>query len=133
MLYLDTSILLKRYIEEPDSDQAEAYLLADPVWVTARHTRIEVSRNLVRSLDGRAREAALRTFDGDWERMHVVALDDTTCDRASAIAESTGARTLDALHLAAASRVGTAGLSFATFDVRQAQAARALGLLVVGA
>jgi predicted nucleic acid-binding protein len=52
---------------------------------------------------------------------------------AAAIAELTGVRTLDALHLAAAQRVGGAAVPFLTFDVRQAQAARGLGLTVVGA
>jgi predicted nucleic acid-binding protein len=52
---------------------------------------------------------------------------------AAAIAESTGARTLDALHLAAARRAGGPVVAFLTFDVRQAQAARALGFTVVGA
>jgi hypothetical protein len=40
-------------------------------------------------------------------------------------------RTLDALHLAAAQRVSTPGLGFRTFDLRQAQAARTLGLTVL--
>ena len=43
----------------------------------------------------------------------------------------TGARTLDALHLAAARRLGGAAVPFVTFDVRQAQAARTLGLAVL--
>lgn len=41
-------------------------------------------------------------------------------------------RTLDALHLGAALRLGTA-VTFLTFDVRQAQAARSLGFTVAGA
>jgi len=40
-------------------------------------------------------------------------------------------RTLDALHLGRAYRLGTA-LTFLTFDVRQAQAARQLGFQVAG-
>lgn len=48
------------------------------------------------------------------------------------IAEQTGVRTLDALHLGAARHLGTA-LTFVTFDVRQAQAARTLGFSVAGA
>ena len=40
-------------------------------------------------------------------------------------------RTLDALHLASALRTG-AGTTVLTFDLRQAQAARTLGLAVVG-
>ena len=133
MLYVDSSALLKRYIDEVDSDRAEAYLLADSQWVTGRHTRIEVRRNLTRLLDGRGLDATRSIFETDWERTYVVALDDATCDLAADIAEATGARTLDALHLAAATRVGSAGLTFLTFDIRQAQAARSLGMTVVGA
>ena len=132
MLYVDSSVLLKRDVEEPDSDHAEGFLLADELWVTARHTRIEVRRNLARLLDGRALEQAREIFEDDWQRMHVIALDDVTCDLAADLAEATGARTLDALHLAGASRVGSSGLTFVTFDVRQAQAARSLGMVVVG-
>lgn len=132
MLYVDSSAFLKRYVEEPDSERAEAYLLADDQWLTARHTRIEVRRNLAVLLRGRALERARAGFEEDWLRTYVVALDDATCDLAAEIAEATGARTLDALHLAAARRVGTAGLAFLTFDVRQAQAARGLGITVIG-
>ena len=60
-------------------------------------------------------------------------LDETTCETAAGIAEMTGVRTVDALHLAAAQRIGGAAVPFLTFDVRQAQAARSLGLTVVGA
>jgi predicted nucleic acid-binding protein len=64
--------------------------------------------------------------------MHVVELDETTCEIAADLAELTGARTLDALHLAAANRAGKGALTLLTFDIRQAQAARAVGLTVVG-
>jgi predicted nucleic acid-binding protein len=132
MLYVDSSAFLKRYVDEAESDRAEEYLLGDAQWVTGRHTRIEVRRNLGRLLEGRALASARNGFEHDWSRAYVVALDDATCDLAAEIAEATGARTLDALHLAAATRVGATGLTFLTFDVRQAQAARSLGLTVVG-
>jgi predicted nucleic acid-binding protein len=65
--------------------------------------------------------------------LSVVELDEATCETAAPIAELTGVPTLDALHLAAAQRVGGAAVPFLTLDLRQAQAARALGLTVVGA
>ena len=43
-----------------------------------------------------------------------------------------GVRSLDALHLASAQRIQVPGLTFLTFDLRQAQAARSLGFAVVG-
>ncbi|GMV40070.1 MAG: hypothetical protein AMXMBFR64_17860 [Myxococcales bacterium] len=133
MLYVDTSALLKRYVDEPDSPSAEHTLLRDPEWVTARHTVVEVRRNLARLLAEPALTAALDAFQADWARMNVVELDETTCESAAAIAASTGARSLDALHLAAAMRVHGPELTFLTFDRRQAQAARALALTVAGA
>ncbi|MBI1944399.1 MAG: type II toxin-antitoxin system VapC family toxin [Deltaproteobacteria bacterium] len=131
MLYVDSSALLKRYVDEPDSARCEDLLLADPRWVTGRHTSVEVRRNLARALPQPAQAAALQAFAKDWRRFHVVELDAVTCERAGDIAQTTGVRTLDALHLAAAGRVG-GGVRFLTFDVRQAQAARALGMAVVG-
>lgn len=132
-LYVDTSALLKRYIEEPLSDQAERLLLSDPSWITARHTSVEVRRNLARLLDGESLREARRCFEEDWARMYVVELDEVTCEMACQLAEATGARSLDALHLAAARRLGVRELPFLTFDVRQARAARSLGMKVLGA
>ena len=99
-LYVDSSALLKRYVDEPDSDEAEALLRSDSTLLTARHAIVELDR--------------------------------VTCDAAADIAEITGVRTVDALHLAAARRAGGSGVPFLTYDVRQAQAARGLGFTVVG-
>ena len=131
-LYVDTSALLKRYIDEPESDLAERHLLGDPTWITARHTWVEVRRNLARLLEGSNLEIARSQFEEDWRRMHVVELDENTCRIAADIAEITLSRTLDALHLAAIRRVGEADLGLLTFDIRQARAARDLGIRVLG-
>jgi predicted nucleic acid-binding protein len=131
-LYVDSSAWLKRYVEEPDSAVAEGYLLADPVWVTARHTAVEVRRNLARLLSGNDLAAAARAFDRDFERTHVVELDEATCTLAAQIAEISLLRTLDALHLAALRRVSVS-LPLLTFDIRFAQGARSFGVTVLGA
>jgi predicted nucleic acid-binding protein len=130
--YTDTSALLKRYIDEPDSDRAVELLVSDPELVTGRHTVIEVRRNLGRLLTPRDASAARMAFAEDLMAMSLIEIDAATCELAATIAEQTGVRTLDALHLGAASRVGTA-MTFLTFDIRQAQAARSLGFLVAGA
>jgi uncharacterized protein len=132
-LYVDSSALLKRYVDEPDSEIAEKYLLADPVWLTGRHTLIEVRRNLARVLDPEPLSSAREQFERDWRRMNVVELDGETCRLAADIAELSGVRTLDALHLAALRRVGDPTIALLSFDLRQAQAARTLGFTVVGA
>lgn len=131
-LYVDSSAWLKRYVAEHDSEIAEQYLLADTIWVTARHSWVEVRRNLARLLQGSDLAVAQRQFERDFERTHVVELDETTCSLAAQIAEATMLRTLDALHLAALRRVAH-DLPLLSFDIRQAQAARSLGIAVLGA
>lgn len=129
--YIDTSALLKRYVDEPDSDRATELIASDPQRVTGRHTIVEMRRNLARLLAPVDATAARAAFAEDLTAISVVELDAATCELSATIAEQTGVRTLDALHLGAASRLGTA-LTFVTFDIRQAQAARALGFTTVG-
>ena len=132
-LYVDSSALLKRYVDEHDSDAAEQMLRSDPDLITGRHTSVEVRRNLARLVPPRELSAVRATFTEDLASMAQVELDQVTCESAAVIAEVTGVRTLDALHLAAAKRVGGTAIPLLTFDVRQAQAARGLGLSVIGA
>ena len=131
VLYVDTSALLKRYIDEHDSDVADALMAADPVLVTSRITEVEVRRNLARLLGDDAASSAKRQFLEDLDAFALVAVDATTCNDAARIAEATLCRSLDALHIAAAARSGPS-TRFLTFDVRQAKAARMVGLDVVG-
>lgn len=132
MQYVDSSALLKRYVDEVDSARAVQLIDSDDTLVTGRHTIVEVRRNLSRLLDASSARAARSDFSEDVSRFDIVELDGGTCELAAAIAEQTGVRTLDALHLGCARRLGT-GVTFLTFDVRQAAAARGLGFPVVGA
>ena len=132
-LYVDSSALLKRYIAEPDSDLAERILGSDPGLVTGRHTVVEVRRTLARLLSGRALSTAKSDFGRDIEAFAIVELDSATCELSAVIAEELGVRSLDAMHLGCAQRLGSSANTFATFDLRQAQAARSLGFDVLGA
>lgn len=130
-LYADSSALVKRYVDEADSDHAVALLNAEPLVFTARHTLVEVRRNLARLVPQNL-AAAREEFEADLADLAVVELDEPTCALAATIAEQMLVRSLDALHLGAAKRLG-ANVTFLTFDLRQAQAARSLGFTVVGA
>mgnify|MGYP000241640885 CR=1 FL=1 len=132
-LYVDSSALLKRYVDEPDSAVAVELLESDPDLITGRHTVVEVRRNLARLLHPAALARVKHSFGTDLESFGIVELDEATCELAATIAETAGVRSLDALHLSAARRVGGSAIGFLTFDLRQAQAARALGFGVVGA
>lgn len=131
-LYVDSSALIKRYVQEPESDLAQRLLSSDPELMTGRHTLVEVRRTLSRLLDATPLAEARGAFAADVERLSIVELDPETCERAASIAEITGVRTLDALHLGAAQRAGGSAASLLTFDLRQAQAARTLGMTVLG-
>jgi uncharacterized protein len=131
-LYVDTSALLKRYLDEPDSPAADGYLLGDTQWFSGRHTYVEVRRNLARALAGEELVRIRTVFEEDWRRVTVVELDETTCRLGADIGEQTGLRSLDSLHLGAATRIGPRVCSFLTFDIRQAQVARQLGFVVLG-
>ena len=130
-LYVDSSALLKRHVDEPDSNLANEILGSDESLMTARHTIVEVRRNLARLLDQGDAAAARSAFLTDMKAFGIVELDAFTCESAASISELTGARTLDALHLAAAQRLGGSSIGFVTFDLRQAQAARTLGMTVL--
>ena len=132
-LYVDSSALLKRYIDEPDSAAAVEWLESDSSLITGRHTVVEVRRNLARLLRVAELARVKKAFNADLESFGIVELDAGTCELAATIAETSGVRSLDALHLGAAQRVGGSAIGFVTFDLRQAQAARALGFSVVGA
>ncbi len=132
-LYTDSSALIKRYVAEDDSVAAESVLLADPEWVSGRHTFLEVMLAIHRRLGDAERTVASAAFERDWQRTFVVALDDVVCRRAAELGIATGARSLDALHLAAAERAGGRSLPIVTFDVRLGTAARLLGFGVIGA
>ncbi len=130
-LYVDTSALMKRYIDEPDSDLAAEMMLSDPVLVTSRLTEIELRRNLTRLLSGKDILGVRRRVQADLYSFALVDLDARTCNEAARVAEQTLCRSLDALHIAAALRCGDS-TTFLTFDIRQAQAARSAGLTAIG-
>jgi hypothetical protein len=131
-VYVDTSALLKRYLEEPDSDAAEAILAEDRAWFSGRHTYVEVRRNLARAVAGEDLVRIRDALELDWRRTTIVELDEITCRLAADIGEQSGLRSLDSLHVGAAARLGPDVLSFLTFDIRQAQVARQLGFVVRG-
>ena len=130
--YVDTSALVKLYVDEPDSDIARDLVNADPVLVTSWLTVVELRRNLAQLLAGPALVAARRRAEDDLDALALVSLDEAAWRAAADIAEELGVRSLDAVHLAAAKRLRIADLVVATFDLRQGQAARRLGFTVVG-
>ncbi len=132
-LYVDSSVLLKRYVDEHDSELAEQLLRTDPVLATSRLTEIEVRRNPTRLIsDTTALDQKRRASATDLDAFALVVVDAATCNEAARVAERTLCRLLDAIHIGAAKRAGSATTPL-TFDVRQARAAREVGVSVIGA
>src|SRR5512144_3286792 len=127
MLFLDSSALVKRYVDEEGSDRLARILGADGEWSSAMHTLTEVSLALGRRLTGDHGSAAIAQLSLDWRRTTVVGLDEVLCRRAGDLGTGLRLRALDALHLAAAERIGPTETDLVTFDLRLATAARSIG------
>lgn len=132
-LYADSSALVKTVLNEPDSELAREYLASDELRFTCWISVVEVRRTIAKALNGLPLVRARARVEDDFAYMSMVMPDEQIWRQASDIAEVMGIRSLDAVHLAAAQRLQVSGLTFLTFDLRQAQAARNLGFVVVGA
>jgi len=109
-LFLDSSALVKYFIQEPGSAAVEHLLVstpADRVYV-AMVTGAEVVAALKRAertgaLTAEDAETAIRHFLEMWQAQFIViAIDDTIADRAMALARRHGLRGYDAIQLACA-------------------------------
>ncbi len=137
--YMDTSVLLKRYLEESGTVEARQLLRRYRV-VSSAITPVEATSALWRrrALGDVAEadlEAILRRLAAD--RFHWEFIDLTTdiLDSAEQVLQRAGVRTLDAVHLASALAIqATHGqrrqAQFLTSDARQRDAAAGLGLRV---
>lgn len=129
-LAIDTSALLGRYLSGPHRSVVIETMAADPEWCASSLVLAEalgmVDRVCDLPSDGDRIRRALRD---DWERIHVVPLDQRCLDRAAELSRSQPLRTVDALHLAAADRLPRP-VTYLTFDPRQIPVAMSLGFRV---
>lgn len=89
-------------------------------------------RNLARLLGEGTLATVRRRAERDLDRIALVTFDGSVATLACEIAEQFGVRSPDAVHLASAKRLMIDDLAFITFDLRQAETARRLGLRVLG-
>ena len=127
MLALDSSALLARYLGGTTREVALDAMAADDDWCASSLALSEVLVLIERvsALAGE-RDALRRAVRDDWERVHVVPVDQACLDRAAELGRTQPVRTVDAIHLAAADRLPRP-LTYCTFDSRQIPVALALG------
>ena len=124
-VYLDASAAMKLVVRERESASVRRFLAGEVTRISSRVLMVEVLRAVARASPAAVDQA--RSLLGV---MDFVELDETVAERAAAL-QPTGLRSLDAIHLASALAVSDELDAFVTYDARQADAARALGLAVV--
>jgi predicted nucleic acid-binding protein len=136
--YFDTSVLLKRYLDEQGSADARRLLSRYRVLSSA------IAPLEARSALGRRRVAGQLTpsdfaavslrLQADRDYWLLIELGADLLGRTERVVEQTGARTLDALHIASAllfQAETKITMPFVTADDKQLQAASALGLRAI--
>ena len=130
-LFVDTSALVKRYVDEPDRPLVVDAMAGDDVWAASALARTEAMLTLHQLAPGPHSQARLwHAFRDDWDAFVVVPVDDRCLARAVELGAQFSLRVVDAIHLAAADRLPRP-LRYLTFDRRQIPAATALDIEVV--
>ena len=127
-LYLDASALVKLVREEAESSSLRAFLRRHrrDDFVTSALSRVEVVR-AVAPAGPAAASAARRLVDG----VAQLSLTRSILDNAAMLQTTTPMRTLDAIHVASAQRIGASLRAVVTYDARMAAAAKELAISVV--
>ncbi len=123
-VYLDASAAVKLVVSEPESKSLRGFVDDRVARVSSRVLAVELLRAVQR-----ANPASLGQAQSLLSVLEFVELDVSIAARAAAL-EPPGLRSLDAIHLASALELGDELDAFVTYDARQADAARALGLTV---
>ncbi len=133
ILYLDTSSLIKLYVEEEGSDTVRAEVAAAEVVATSLLSYPEARAALARirrqrSLSPVEHRRARTAFEEDWERYLVVQVTEPVCRTAGDLAEEHGLRAYDSVHLSSYTtlRLQRGGdVRFSSFDRHLNRAAAA--------
>lgn len=134
-LYLDTSSLVKLYVQEPGSDDVRELVDQAAVVATSMVAYAEMRAALARlrregELTAARLAAAKREFESDWSSYLTFDVSAALAREAGEIAERYALRGFDAVHLASFAeltrRAGSAETRFSSFDDRLNKAARRL-------
>jgi predicted nucleic acid-binding protein len=122
--YVDSSAIIKLAIKESESDALRKYLRRRRPLISSALARTEVLRALLPGGE-EAVAAGRRTLT----RVDLVRVNDAVLNLAGSL-EPIELRSLDAIHLATATRLGSDLGEIVTYDERMAVAARTMGYRV---
>jgi len=135
ILYVDTSALVKLYIDEPGRAAVMRALDSSAAVATVRIAYAEARAAFARKrreggLDAKGLRQVVQHLDEEWAEFNVVDVSEPLVRRAGNLAERHGLRGYDAVHLAAALELTRAGgeVTFGCFDERLRAAARRVKL-----
>jgi len=138
ILYLDTSALVKRYIQEASTDEVIALLEGAGSVGSASLTKVEMAAAFEKTVrqgwvKRKIAMQAWQDFLDHWPSFTRLNTSSGTIDRASALAWEYGLRGYDAMHLACAllwKETLETPITMATFDRDLWQASKKAGLAV---
>lgn len=135
-LYLDTSALVKLYVDEEGSplvrsavDQARLIATSAIAYVEARAAFVR--RRHEGGLSARDYRSIIRDLDADWARYLVVEITELLIREAARLAEAHRLKAYDAVHLASAAAIHgrlAEPILFASWDLGLEKAAKREGL-----
>ena len=139
ILYLDSSAIVKVYVEEAASDRVRELVFEAEALLTARITYAEVRAAFARCrrerlLSTSGLRTLTRRLDEEWGRYSVVEVSDAVVRHAAVLSERHALRAYDSVQLAAALTAGDVigSLQFGCFDDRLARSAHREGLVPAG-
>jgi uncharacterized protein len=130
-LYLDASALVARHVDLPTRKLVVDTMAGDADWCSSALSLTEALLLIDRLTDEpilrRDLEDLVRL---DWDRCHIIPIDQRCLDRAAALGREQPLRLSDAIHLAAADRLPRP-LQYVTFDPAQIPVAMGLGFDII--
>ena len=131
ILYLDTSSLVKLYVEEDESSKVDAMVKTSDVTATSiiayAEARAAFARRFREKAFGRREYDRVKEyFDMDWHRFFILNVTGSLVTFAGDLAERHALRSFDSIHLASAlilRRIIDSPLTFSCFDDRLEKAA----------
>ena len=139
IVYLDTSSLVKLYVEEIDSEKIKNFAHNAAVVSTSKIAYAEaraafVKKQKERGFSPKDLKKIVEDFNRDWESYFVIEITDGLIRFAGDIAEKYILRGFDSIHLASAIHLKnrtSSDVHFSSFDTRLNQSAEKEGIVIL--